>query len=183
MRCGRRDSIGRVVDVGQSNGPQVPARSWVQPGQVGVHARQDAAIRYEHLPASGGLRHAKQGSINNLGWENTSFSGFADYMATPEFQTGLAKLNDMLPTRRRPSCASKLCLCVADYRCRDRPGVAVVHLMSATSNRPCNMTSFAKLDRKSFARHHLSPADGPVRPPTTTVQPRLPELFARFIGS
>jgi uncharacterized protein (DUF488 family) len=37
------------------------------------------------------LRHASKDSVN-LGWQNTSFRGFADYMATPEFTSGLDEL-------------------------------------------------------------------------------------------
>jgi uncharacterized protein (DUF488 family) len=37
----------------------------------------EAGIDYVHMPGLGGLRHAKKDSIN-LGWENTSFRGFAD---------------------------------------------------------------------------------------------------------
>jgi len=48
-------------------------------------------IRYEHIKALGGLRHAKKDSIN-LGWENASFRGFADYMQTEEFERGLNRL-------------------------------------------------------------------------------------------
>ena len=33
----------------------------------------------------GGLRHARPDSPN-LGWHNSSFRGFADYMQTPEFE-------------------------------------------------------------------------------------------------
>ncbi|HXW52981.1 MAG TPA: DUF488 domain-containing protein [Myxococcota bacterium] len=49
------------------------------------------AIRYRHIKELGGLRHAARSSINT-GWINASFRGFADYMATDGFQTGLLKL-------------------------------------------------------------------------------------------
>src|SRR5690348_4202480 len=38
-----------------------------------------AGIAYVHMPGLGGLRHARKDSLN-LGWENSSFRGFADYM-------------------------------------------------------------------------------------------------------
>ena len=50
-----------------------------------------ARIGYVHLKKLGGLRHAKADSAN-LGWHNASFRGFADYMQTDEFLTGLARL-------------------------------------------------------------------------------------------
>jgi len=52
---------------------------------------QQAGIAYTHLGKLGGLRHASKDSVN-LGWQNTSFRGFADYMATPEFTLGLDEL-------------------------------------------------------------------------------------------
>src|SRR5579872_3684832 len=52
---------------------------------------QQAGIAYMHLAKLGGLRRTSKDSIN-LGWQNTSFRGFADYMATAEFRTGLDEL-------------------------------------------------------------------------------------------
>jgi len=46
-------------------------------------------LRYVHLPALGGLRHARKDSPNP-GWHNASFRGFADYMLTDDFEAGLA---------------------------------------------------------------------------------------------
>jgi uncharacterized protein (DUF488 family) len=48
-------------------------------------------IRYVHLKALGGLRRPRANSIN-LGWENESFRGYADYMQTPEFENALQEL-------------------------------------------------------------------------------------------
>ena len=48
-------------------------------------------LRYVHLPALGGLRHARKDSPNP-GWHNASFRGFADYMLTDDFEAGLAEL-------------------------------------------------------------------------------------------
>lgn len=48
-------------------------------------------IRYVHLKALGGLRRPKPDSIN-LGWENDSFRGYADYMQTAEFENALQQL-------------------------------------------------------------------------------------------
>lgn len=52
---------------------------------------QPVQIQYLHMANLGGLRHAKKDSVN-LGWRNASFRGFADYMASPEFETGLKEL-------------------------------------------------------------------------------------------
>src|SRR5436305_4901540 len=41
-------------------------------------------INYDHMPGLGGLRRPRPDSPN-MGWRNTSFRGFADYMQTPQF--------------------------------------------------------------------------------------------------
>lgn len=46
---------------------------------------QQARICNKHLKKPGGLRHAKEDSIN-LGRRNAPFRGFADYMSTIEFK-------------------------------------------------------------------------------------------------
>jgi uncharacterized protein (DUF488 family) len=50
-----------------------------------------ADIAYAHLKDLGGRRHSRKDSINT-GWRNTSFRGYADYMATPQFAEGLEEL-------------------------------------------------------------------------------------------
>src|SRR5580765_5994742 len=47
-------------------------------------ALRSRRLGYAHVPALGGLRHARRDSPNT-GWRNASFRGFADYMLTPEF--------------------------------------------------------------------------------------------------
>lgn len=51
----------------------------------------DVGIAYLHMPGLGGLRHPITDS-SNLGWRNTSFRGFADYMQTEEFKESIDKL-------------------------------------------------------------------------------------------
>src|SRR5207248_2742110 len=41
---------------------------------------QRAGIAYKHLAKLGGLRRTSKDSVN-LGWQNTSFRGFADYIS------------------------------------------------------------------------------------------------------
>ena len=50
-----------------------------------------AHIRYRHLRALGGRRHARKDS-QNTGWINASFRGYADYMQSPAFREGLRRL-------------------------------------------------------------------------------------------
>jgi len=56
-----------------------------------------ANIEYTHLKALGGRRHSRKDSINT-GWRNTSFRGYTDYMATPQFAEGLATLKQIAST-------------------------------------------------------------------------------------
>src|ERR1019366_4386569 len=55
------------------------------------HSLQENHLSYRHIKELGGLRRPRKDSLN-LGWRNTSFRGFADHMATPEFSGGLEKL-------------------------------------------------------------------------------------------
>ena len=62
------------------------------------HSLKQIDIGYQHIKELGGLRHARKDSPN-LGWRNTSFRGFADYMATAEFSEGLESLMDVANER------------------------------------------------------------------------------------
>jgi uncharacterized protein (DUF488 family) len=55
------------------------------------HSLEQRNISYQHIKELGGLRHANKDSPNR-GWRNTSFRGFADYMATADFSEGLESL-------------------------------------------------------------------------------------------
>ena len=104
-----------------------------------------AGIRYVHLKALGGLRHALPDSVN-LGWHNTSFRGFADYMQTENFAAGLRRL-EVLATKRATAimCAEAVpwrchrsliadALTVADWR--------VLHIQSRKTAVPHRCTPF-----------------------------------------
>ena len=52
---------------------------------------EKVGIKYTHIAELGGLRHTTKDS-KNLGWNNLSFRGFADYMSTGEFEKGLKLL-------------------------------------------------------------------------------------------
>ena len=61
-------------------------------------------IAYVHAPALGGLRKPRPDSIN-LGWRNTSFRGYADYMDTPAFHEAL----DALAAQARATPTAFMC--------------------------------------------------------------------------
>lgn len=71
-----------------------------------------AGIAYTHLKKLGGLRHAKADSINR-GWRNASFRGFADYMQTPSFESGLERAIKLAQTK--PS--ALMCAEAVPWRC------------------------------------------------------------------
>ncbi len=73
---------------------------------------EQAHIRYKLLEKLGGLRHTTKDSVN-LGWHNTSFRGFADYMGTPEFADGLADLEKLAEQRK----TAIMCAEAVPWRC------------------------------------------------------------------
>ena len=106
-------------------------------------------IGYEHLPRLGGLRHARSDSPN-MGWHNSSFRGFADYMQTAEFEKNLEKLIRL--SRRKRICL--MCAEAVPWRCHRSliadalhvRGLPVEHIMSKNRRQPHNLTPFARVD-------------------------------------
>jgi uncharacterized protein (DUF488 family) len=105
-------------------------------------------IDYVHLKSLGGLRHAKKDSVNT-GWRNASFRGYADYMATGEFQQGIDRLLELAWTKR----TAIMCAEALPWRCHRSligdallvRGLPVEDIMSATSSREHELTPFAKV--------------------------------------
>jgi len=108
-----------------------------------------AGIGYEHMSGLGGLRHALSNSPN-MGWRNSSFRGFADYMQTAEFEKNLEKLIRLVQRKR-------ICLICAEavpWRCHRSliadalqvRGPSVGHIMSKSQPRPHKLTPFARVD-------------------------------------
>jgi uncharacterized protein (DUF488 family) len=107
-----------------------------------------ARIGYVHLKKLGGLRHAKAGS-KNLGWHNSSFRGFADYMQTEDFLAGLARLQKLAAGKP----AAIMCAEAVPWRChrsliadalvvRDFP---VEDIMSVARTQEHELTPFARV--------------------------------------
>ena len=51
-------------------------------------------IGYKHIEELGGRRKVEKNS-NNTGWKNLSFRGYADYMETKEFESGVEMLEGL----------------------------------------------------------------------------------------
>jgi uncharacterized protein (DUF488 family) len=125
-------------------------------------ALRSRKIGYVHLKDLGGLRRAKPDS-KNIGWHNTSFRGYADYMQTPEFEAGLKRAIRLSAVK--PS--ALMCAEAVPWRCH-RSLVAdalaarkfpVEHIMSVTRANKHRLTSFARVRGKKVTY----PSDKPVR--------------------
>lgn len=73
---------------------------------------QSSGIEYRWMRDLGGLRHARKDSIN-MGWRNTSFRGYADYMQTDTFAEALAELMEIDGQRK----AAIMCSEAVPWRC------------------------------------------------------------------
>ena len=106
-------------------------------------------IGYVHLKELGGLRHPRRDSVN-LGWKNSGFRGFADYMDTPEFEEGLKKLLELASTAR----TTVMCAEAVPWRCHRSVladalaarAVPVEHILSPTRAQPHSLTKFARVE-------------------------------------
>jgi uncharacterized protein (DUF488 family) len=61
-------------------------------------ALPERQIEYIHEPRLGGWRRPVPGSPNT-GWRNKGFQGYADHMATPEFETALGQVMEIAAGR------------------------------------------------------------------------------------
>ena len=107
-----------------------------------------ARIGYVHLRKLGGLRHARRDS-SNMGWRNSSFRGFADYMQTSEFDAGLQRLIKLAGQKR----SALMCAEAVPWRCHRSlvgdaltvRGIRVEDIMGKTRCRLHSVTSFGRV--------------------------------------
>jgi uncharacterized protein (DUF488 family) len=107
-----------------------------------------AKIAYVHLRKLGGLRRSQRDSPN-MAWRNTSFRGFADYMQTAEFDSGLKRLIKLA----RNKTSAIMCAEAVPWRCHrsligdalTTRGIRVEDIMSAKTSRLHTITSFARV--------------------------------------
>ena len=103
-------------------------------------------IGYEHLPGLGGLRKPRADSINT-GWRNEAFRGYADHMATEEFERGVERLLAL------PGPVAAMCAEAVPWRCHRSllgdylaaQGVPVVDIIGPGSAQDHRMTPFARV--------------------------------------
>jgi uncharacterized protein (DUF488 family) len=113
----------------------------------------DAGLEYRHLPTLGGLRQPRKDSLNQ-GWRNLSFRGYADYMGTPEFASGIEEL--LALARAQPTAI--MCAEAVPWRCHRSlvgdallvRGVDVIDIYDEAKATPETLTRFAVVDGLSI---------------------------------
>lgn len=109
---------------------------------------KQAGLEYVHAPGLGGLRHAKLDSPN-MGWRNTSFRGYADYMQTPEFAQSLEEVVRLANQDR----IVLMCAEAVPWRCHRSliadallvRGICTEDILSVARRQVHTLTPFAKV--------------------------------------
>jgi len=109
---------------------------------------KQAGIHYLHMPALGGLRHARRDSVNTA-WRNASFRGYADYMQTTEFDDALNELIRLAGSRR----TAIMCAEAVPWRCHRSliadalvvRGLHVEEIVSVTKTREHTLTPWSRV--------------------------------------
>jgi uncharacterized protein (DUF488 family) len=117
-----------------------------------ARALEAAGIGYAHLPHLGGLRKPRPDSPN-AGWRNTSYRGYADHMATPEFEEGLCELRALA----RAGPVAVMCAEAVPWRCHRSliadallaRGVTVEHIVGRGRTQPHRLTPFARVEGRA----------------------------------
>ncbi|MEO8845589.1 MAG: DUF488 family protein [Kofleriaceae bacterium] len=112
-------------------------------------ALRSGRIQYAHVASLGGLRRAHAGSPNTA-WRNASFRGYADYMSTPEFASGLAQLRALT----EKGTLAIMCAEAVPWRCHrslvadalTARGARVEHITGTSHASPHRLTAFAHVD-------------------------------------
>lgn len=107
-----------------------------------------AGIHYTHIAELGGLRQTTAES-KNLGWNNRSFRGFADYMSTPEFESGIMLLEKIA----RKETTAIMCAEAVPWRCHrsliadalTKRHWSVFDIMTLKNASPHRLTPFLKV--------------------------------------
>jgi uncharacterized protein (DUF488 family) len=140
--------IDRVLDVRR----YPVSRKWPHfDAEPLARALSEPGIAYTGLPELGGRRKPRPDS-RHTAWREASFRGYADYMDTPEFEAGLARVVEH--ARAGAGRPALLCAEAVPWRCHRSliadtllaRGVEVVDLLSATSAREHALPKFARIE-------------------------------------
>lgn len=123
--------IGIVADVRRFPGSRKHPQFSAEPLAA---ALQERGIRYEHIVQLGGRRRARPDS-RNTAWRNDAFRGYADYMESDDYRSGL----DRLLTVASESRTAVLCSEAVWWRCHRGliaddlkvRGIQVLHIAGA----------------------------------------------------
>lgn len=141
----RENRIERLVDV--RHFPSSAHVPWANRGTLESNL-PGAGIAYERLVELGGYRKPRPDS-RNLGWRNSGFRGYADYMGTPEFEAAL----DVLLDRAKSSRTAYMCAEAVPWKCHRSllsdaivaRGARVVHILSPEKAQAHILTPFARV--------------------------------------
>jgi uncharacterized protein (DUF488 family) len=106
------------------------------------------AIEYRHMPELGGLRRPRPDSANTA-WTNDAFRGYADYMETKEFKSGVESLLELAAAR----VVAFMCAEAVWWRCHRRllsdallaRGAEVRHILTPSEAPPHQLPPFARI--------------------------------------
>jgi uncharacterized protein (DUF488 family) len=142
----RAHTVKRVVDVRtiprSRHNPQFNQESLSQ-------SLKDSAIDYVLMKQLGGIRHPKPDSPN-MGWRNSSFRGFADYMQTQEFAESIDQLIGLAQNGQ----AAIVCAEVLPWRCHrcliadalTIRGIQVEHIITIKKHTMHSLTRWAHVE-------------------------------------
>lgn len=141
----REHGVRLLVDVRRHPGSK--AVPWAR-GEALQAALAEAGIAYRHEPALGGRRSPQPGSPNTA-WRNEQFRGYADHMASGEFQTALAGLL----RHARKEVVAVMCSEAVPWRCHRSlladalvaKGAEVVQAIGPRQSGPHKVTPFARI--------------------------------------
>jgi len=138
--------IERLIDV-----RRFPAsRKWPHFDSKSLAERLPAAgTGYVGLPELGGRRKAKADSPHTA-WRVEAFRGYADFMDTPEFASGLGRVMELARERR----SALMCAEALPWRCHRSliadallaRGWEVFEILSEKESRPRKIPEFARLE-------------------------------------
>lgn len=126
-----------------------------------------AGLGYVHMPGLGGLRHAKRDSIN-IGWRNTSFRGYADYMQTTVFEESLNELIRLANQDR----VALMCAEALPWRCHRSliadallvRGIRTEDIMTLTRSPVHTLTPFAEVHGTLLTYPAAASQDAQIKP-------------------
>lgn len=127
-------------------------------------ALETAGIHYLHMPALGGLRHARRDSINTA-WRNASFRGYADYMQTQPFADAVNELISLAQKQR----TAIMCAEAVPWRCHRSliadallvRGVDAEEISSPSRTQPHKLTPWARVQGETITYPAEEPATEP----------------------